>query len=668
MTIFFRLSFVVFITLFSFNNTLLFAEEDNEQQWQLLEKSYQDALAKGNKREAAEAAVELAKSYASARDRSSDAVGKFNDAVRIAKESGDKYLEGEVHEAFGDYWAKFRKDFADNTLQQYRLSAEAYKAANEKEDYARVLYYAGKCFYDYKNDKKQAQNLLFASFKIAIANGYNDWIESNNELLEKLYEPKEPNYITMKEMLAKFYRDDNDPQSEAIALEDLITSYVAIGETQKQAATAARLGELYERLGQRATSYGYYEEAVDAYTELANNDLAAKYKAILDRYDAEEKAAKEAKQKEVAEANKEIIPAAQIVVPVGILNNNAVEKKVDAITDSVNAKKDNAARLEKEAALAAQKAQVEKDPKKRKKLEEEAEQKKAAAQAAQAEIDKLNEQIHLLESSQKYFMYGLGASAVALVVFVVALFGQIRARKKLSAKNAEIEAQKSEIEAKSAMIEEERAKSEELLLNILPQAVANELKTNHQYRAREYDMVSVIFTDFKGFTEMAGQLSAQELIEELDYCFRGFDEIVGRNGLEKIKTIGDAYMCAGGIPTPNFSNPENAVKAALEMTQFIKDRYEERKARGLKAFQVRVGVNTGPVIAGVVGTKKFAYDIWGDAVNIAARMESSGEPGKVNISPTTYQFVKNKFKCVPRGQVYAKGKGEMDMYFVEGVL
>jgi class 3 adenylate cyclase len=209
-------------------------------------------------------------------------------------------------------------------------------------------------------------------------------------------------------------------------------------------------------------------------------------------------------------------------------------------------------------------------------------------------------------------------------------------------------------------------RSDELLLNILPEEVAEELKTKGHADAKHFDKVTILFTDFKGFTAATEKLSPQELVEELNTCFKAFDGIITAHGIEKIKTIGDAYMCAGGLPVPSSSTPAGVVQAALEMQAFMDARKKERDAQGKPAFEMRVGIHTGPVVAGIVGVKKFAYDIWGDTVNIASRMESSGEVAQVNISESTYALVKDEpgLTFTPRGKVQAKGKGEMEMYFV----
>jgi class 3 adenylate cyclase len=161
------------------------------------------------------------------------------------------------------------------------------------------------------------------------------------------------------------------------------------------------------------------------------------------------------------------------------------------------------------------------------------------------------------------------------------------------------------------------------------------------------------------------QLSPQEVIETLNECFLAFDEICDKHSLEKIKTIGDAYMCAGGLPIANVTNPVDTILAGLEMQAFMETWAKSRRAKGQEAWEIRIGIHSGEIIAGVVGKKKFAYDIWGDTVNTAARLESAGEAGKVNISGATYELVKHQFNCIFRGKVQAKGKGEVDMYFVE---
>jgi len=214
-------------------------------------------------------------------------------------------------------------------------------------------------------------------------------------------------------------------------------------------------------------------------------------------------------------------------------------------------------------------------------------------------------------------------------------------------------------------LSKERDKSDKLLLNILPKRIANELKLNSKVPPRKYEKVSVLFTDFVGFTKIAEILTEDELIKELDRYFNKFDSIIEKYNLEKIKTIGDSYMCAGGIPSPNTTNALDAVKAGIEISDYVNKDVEKKKAQGKPYWEIRIGINTGSVIAGVVGSKKFAYDIWGDTVNIASRIESNGMVGFVNISESTYNYVKDNFKCVSRGNISVKNKGEVPMFYVE---
>jgi class 3 adenylate cyclase len=217
------------------------------------------------------------------------------------------------------------------------------------------------------------------------------------------------------------------------------------------------------------------------------------------------------------------------------------------------------------------------------------------------------------------------------------------------------------------LLDSQNMQIEGLLRNILPDEVAKELQHDGQSKPRYFESVTVLFTDFKGFSAIAETLSPQDVVAELSDCFVAFDNIMEKYGLEKIKTIGDSYMCAGGIPIENTTHPLDMVKAAFEIIAYMKEKNMERqkKTGNNTPWDLRVGVHTGPVVAGVVGKKKYAYDIWGSTVNIASRMESNGEPGRINISEATYMLIKDQYPCSYRGKIYAKNVGEIDMYFVE---
>lgn len=224
-----------------------------------------------------------------------------------------------------------------------------------------------------------------------------------------------------------------------------------------------------------------------------------------------------------------------------------------------------------------------------------------------------------------------------------------------------------ELEVSKNIAEEERRKNEKLLLNILPVDIAQELKDKGATEPILYENVSVMFTDFKGFTQIAEVLSPQELIRDLDACFVQFDKITERYKLEKLKTIGDSYMCAGGIPKRNQTHAIDSVLAALEIQAFMNLMKQIKADQGLPFWELRLGIHSGPLVAGVIGEKKFAYDVWGDTVNTASRMESSGTPGKINISGTTHHMIKEVFDCEYRGKVNAKNKGEVEMFYVLGL-
>jgi class 3 adenylate cyclase/tetratricopeptide (TPR) repeat protein len=216
------------------------------------------------------------------------------------------------------------------------------------------------------------------------------------------------------------------------------------------------------------------------------------------------------------------------------------------------------------------------------------------------------------------------------------------------------------------LVESERDKSDKLLLNILPVETARELKENGAVEAKSYRDTSILFTDFIGFSSISEEINPKVLLNELNHCFSAFDTIMKKHGIEKIKTIGDAYMAVAGVPNKSAHHAEDTIKAALEINRFMLDYIEKRKAEGLPYFECRIGVNSGPLIAGVVGTQKFQYDVWGDAVNIASRMESKGESGRVNISGSTYRLLKNnpKYTFESRGEILVKGDRKLEMYFI----
>jgi adenylate cyclase len=266
------------------------------------------------------------------------------------------------------------------------------------------------------------------------------------------------------------------------------------------------------------------------------------------------------------------------------------------------------------------------------------------------EVSQKQSEVDLLDQQKRNQQLISLATGIGLLLIIVVAIGLYRRNKFVN--------------RAKLLIENEKERSDLLLLNILPEQTAEELKDNGKVQAKRFDSVSVMFTDFKGFTAYSDKLSPEELVDSIDFYYSKFDDIIEKHGLEKIKTVGDAYMCAGGLPFPTNDHALKMVAAAFEIAEFVNES-KKSDPDDMTRFDIRIGINTGPVVAGVVGNKKFAYDIWGDTVNIASRMESNSEPGKINISDNTYQLIKDQYKCTFRGEIDAKNKGMMKMYFVE---
>lgn len=221
---------------------------------------------------------------------------------------------------------------------------------------------------------------------------------------------------------------------------------------------------------------------------------------------------------------------------------------------------------------------------------------------------------------------------------------------------------------KNNQIETERKKSDDLLLSILPQEVADELKRTGKYESRYYENTTVMVTNFSNFTKISELVTPKRMVEELDFIFRAFDEIMERHNIEKIKTIGDSYLCVSGVPIPSAHDPMNMVRAAKEIQEFISGLILEKKSQSQPFFDIRIGINTGPLVAGIVGAQKFAFDVWGDTVNMASGLEQNCQPGRINISAGTYREVKDRVECEYRGKIEVKNKGGIDMYYLNRIF
>ncbi len=265
----------------------------------------------------------------------------------------------------------------------------------------------------------------------------------------------------------------------------------------------------------------------------------------------------------------------------------------------------------------------------------------------------LKEQELEIEKSENRRNILIGIVGFSLLVLLFFGLGYVRKRKT-----------NKTLRNKNYQIAKEKEKSDELLVNILPVVVAEELKEFGKTTSSSFENATIMFTDFKGFTKFAEKHSPSELVEVIDKYFRAFDEIIHQHGIEKIKTIGDAYMCVAGIPTEIDNHASVMIKAAKEMQNYVLTQMADLKAEGLPYLEMRIGIHSGPLVAGVVGSKKFAYDVWGDAVNIAARMEQAGSAGSINTSESTMELAKDDFNFEFRGEIEAKNKGKLKMYFV----
>lgn len=401
-----------------------------------------------------------------------------------------------------------------------------------------------------------------------------------------------------------------------------------INLTEEQAISLEKLSKLFEKQMRYDSAYIYYKAFIDKKNSL---ETAEKLKEITQttlRYIFN--------KKEDSLKQEQIIIDNKLQQQILIANQQKQQIKLQEAAKQIQ----HLAFLKTQADL-----EIEQNTRTEKEKQLELIQKEKLIQQTtldlqQAEIKLQDNEISRQNTLRLFYLIGISL----LFVLLVFIFRNFQIQKKTN-----------------KIIGKEKEKSDNLLLNILPDEVAEELKEKGSAEARYYENVSVIFTDFVGFTKVAESFSPNELVNELHTCFSAFDAIVLKYGIEKIKTIGDAYMAVSGLPATNPDHAKNAVLAAREFLVFIEDR---RKSKSL-GFEIRIGIHSGPVIAGIVGTKKFAYDIWGDTVNVAARMESSGKPGQINISDDTYQLIKNDNKCQPRGKIMAKNKGEMEMYFVE---
>jgi class 3 adenylate cyclase len=316
----------------------------------------------------------------------------------------------------------------------------------------------------------------------------------------------------------------------------------------------------------------------------------------------------------------------------------AERRKVEAQKAESDLKRE---RAEKDALLNKEKAQ-----------EAESQRLKAENDTKNAELKSKQHELQTQNARQNSILLGIGVGFLLILAMVILWY--LRKQHKI---NALLESQKKEVEI-------QKSKADALLLNILPHEIAEELKEKGITEVRYFKHTSVLFADVQGFSTLAKQVSPQELIKELDMCFTKFDEVISKYNLERIKTIGDCYMAAGGVPHANTTNPVDIVLAALEIQRWMSEEKQRREVAGKTYWGLRLGIHTGDLVAGVIGKTKFAYDVWGNTVNTASRVESGGEVGRVNITEDTYQYIKDFFVCESRGKIDAKNIGLIETYFV----
>ncbi len=456
--------------------------------------------------------------------------------------------------------------------------------------------------------------------------------------------------------VATVYEKIKDERNQEVWLKTTSTYAKEAGDMQLLVTSVERRSRLATRDQNYRRAYEINQEAFQFFSQKGNSigDLENRYATQRANLEREKRALQ--KERDLLQADIDLLLSDrnQTVEDNTVLTTRQkeLETQKKEVEQEVTRKDEDIAAISEEKKQAVELAKVKEGEVKE--LSRDTLEKRYLLETAQnklmAEQMKVEEQNNLVRLA--------GVSSAVLLLLAMLLYGRYRAKRR-SAKS---------LEEKNGIIEAERKRSDELLLNILPKSIAEELKTEGKARARRFEQVSVLFTDFVNFTRISEQLAPEELVEELDKCFKAFDYIIGQYpDIEKIKTIGDAYMCASGL-SDRKTMPYTIVQAALDIQNYLLEYKELRIRQGKPFFEARIGIHTGHVVAGVVGSKKFVYDIWGDTVNTAARVESNGEAGQVNISEETYKLVKYRFDCLPRGKMPAKNKGEIDMYFVKKAL
>lgn len=457
-------------------------------------------------------------------------------------------------------------------------------------------------------------------------------------------------------LVAKAFERQRDDRNTEVWLRTTLNHAKRAGDSDLIMSSVEKRSSLAVKDRNYRRAYEINQEAFTYFSQNGNSisDLEAKFETLRRQIDRDKRNLAQEKDQLEFQVRNLRMETDQLST-----DKTVLEQRTSQLSEANKAKTEEIQSKEEElASVSEQKEKAEREAKQRTRevnalSEEVAKEQLIAEKAENAKIG-----AELKAKTQEIYLFAAAGIAGILLLLALLLYSRFAAKKRTA----------KSLEEKNQQIEEERERSDELLLNILPAPIAEELKTKGKAQARQYKEATVFFSDFINFTGIAEKLTPEELVQELDKCFKGFDFIIGQyDDIEKIKTIGDAYMCASGL-NDRKAMPNSMVKAALEMQEFLDEQKQERIRMGKPYFEARIGIHTGPVVAGVVGVKKFAYDIWGDTVNTAARVEANSEAGKVNISETTYGLIKYNFECTHRGKVQAKNKGLLDMYYVEREL
>ncbi|MBK8567050.1 MAG: hypothetical protein IPN76_27905 [Saprospiraceae bacterium] len=472
-------------------------------------------------------------------------------------------------------------------------------------------------------------------------------------------------------LVARAYARTNDDRNEDIWLGTSTKFAMQANDADLIIRTVDQRSRLLKKEGNERKALQVVQEAFDYFSKKGGkgiSEMQAQYEVLKNQLEREKSQLegemrlleREKKQLEgeigVVKRDKEVVSTERDILKEDKTllteRQRELESEKQMVEAEVSKKEERIQAVSSERAKALYLAEVSR------RLVDSLEARQALDSLALQQKDLALENAELAQERGKYIIYLLGIAAIFTILLAIAFFLRYQAKKKSS----------NQLAKQNKIIEEERQRSDELLYNIMPVEVAKELKEKGSATARQFPEATILFTDFKNFTTIAETLTPTQLVNELNECFRAFDHIISQHtGIEKIKTIGDAYLCASGL-VGHKTVPKGIVQAALDMQEFLDDHKAEKMRKGLPYFEARIGLHTGPIVAGVVGFKKFAYDIWGDTVNIAARMEQQCEPGRVNISETTYGLVKYDFNCQSRGKIPVKNKGEMEMYYVKGKI